>query len=44
MKKQYYNTRLEAEKVRIKGQTIRFSQKFNSYYIIPIKKSFWDNL
>jgi hypothetical protein len=37
----YYTTRAEAEKARKKGQTIRYSSKYNAYYVVTIKNSGW---
>ena len=38
----YYKNRTEAERIRRKGQTIRFSTKHRAYYIVVTsKKSFW---
>lgn len=38
----YYTTRPEAERARRKGQTIRYSTRYNAYYIVTIRRnSFW---
>ena len=38
----YYTTRAEAERARRKGQTIRYSERYNAYYIVTIRgNSFW---
>lgn len=40
--RRYYTTRVEAEAVRKRGQTIRYSKRYRAYYIVNIERgSFW---
>jgi hypothetical protein len=39
--RRYFTTRIEAERARRKGQTIRYSTRHNAYYIVDIKSGGW---